>query len=81
MLSRNYSSSNSPELLRVLQGKLPVSLQDRWNRHVTDVKDKGRVVGLQNFVRLIYKEIALVNDHLCSCDIMSNQSQSLLVER
>lgn len=78
VLSYKCTSGNSPELLQSLQGKLPVYLQDRWNRQVFDIREKGREVGLQDFIGLIDKETTLVNDPLYSRETMSVQSPKLL---
>ena len=53
---------NTPEILQILQSKLPGNLQERWNRKVFGLKrDELRAAEFIDFVNLIEEETRLVN--------------------
>ena len=63
---------NTPEILQILQSKLPGSLQERWNRKAFGFKrDELRAAVFSDFVDLIEEEMRLVNDPLHSREALS----------
>jgi len=77
MASVGRSSDNSPELLQLLQSKLPVYLQDRWNRTAYKVRSKfEREPGIDDFVDLISKETVLLDDPLYSREAISDLTRT-----
>ena len=63
---------NTPEILQILQSKLPGNLQERWNRKVFGLKrDELRAAEFIDFVNLIEEETRLVNDPLYSREALS----------
>ena len=64
---RIQSELDSPDTLRLLQSKLPHSLQERWNRKVFMLRrSQYREVTLSDFVNYVDDETTLVNDPLFS---------------
>ena len=71
------ASDNMPELLQLLQSKLPIYLQDRWNRTAYKVRSKfNREPGIEDFVKLISKETVLLDDPLYSREAISDLSRN-----
>ena len=76
MVRIGRASDNSPELLQLLQSKLPNYLQDRWNRTAYKVRSKyQREPGIKDFVDLVSKETVLLDDPLYSREAISNLSK------
>eukprot|EP00112_Aurelia_sp_Birch-Aquarium-sp1_P014426 Seg3112.1 transcript_id=Seg3112.1/GoldUCD/mRNA.D3Y31 product="hypothetical protein" protein_id=Seg3112.1/GoldUCD/D3Y31 len=68
----NLQVLNTPEILQVLQSKLPGNLQERWNRKAFGIKrDELRAAVFSDFVSLIEEEMRLVNDPLYSRGALS----------
>ena len=67
MTSVGQSTDNSPELLQLLQSKLPTYMQDRWNRRAYKARSKlKREPSLDDFIDLVSKETVLLDDPLYS---------------
>eukprot|EP00794_Sanderia_malayensis_P019358 gene19358-21278_t len=68
---------NTPEILQILQSKLPGNLQERWNRKVFGLKrDELRAAEFIDFVNLIEEETRLGNDPLYSREALSEVQNS-----
>ena len=66
----------SPELLQLLQTKLPPYLQDRWTRKVHRVrKEEGRSASLEDFIGGIKEETEIIGDPLFSRDAINELSK------
>ena len=56
-----------PELLQLLQDKLPPYLQDRWNREVYRLRrDSYNEVTLSNFIKQINEDTIIISNPLFS---------------
>ena len=65
---------DSPELLQQLQAKLPLFLQDRWNRKANKIREeRGSEARITDFIGLIKKEVQLVTDPLYSREATQNE--------
>ena len=78
----SYSRNNwydSPELLQMLQAKLPIHLQDRWARKAWKFRAKhSKEAKLGEFITMIEEEVDLVSDPLYSREAVAS---SLFKER
>ena len=74
MTSATYERAlDSPDLLRTLQLKLPVRLQDSWNRKSMKIRTRfGDLPSFQDFTKFIEDEMKLANDPMFSRDAPSN---------
>ena len=66
----------SPELLQILQTKLPPYLQDRWSRKVFQIrKDFKKEASLDDFIQRITEETEIISDPLFSRDAINELSK------
>ena len=68
----HYNPLDTTEIICMVLSKLPLHLQDRWNRSTLQLQRKyskePQLIDLTNFVE---DEMTLVNDPLSSCDAVS----------
>ncbi len=68
---------NSPDILQVLQSKLPYSVQDKWNRYAVKCRtQKGREVEFEDFLELVEVENLVANDPMYSREAVSFKTGS-----
>ena len=66
---------DSPDLIQLLHSKLPIYVQDRWNRQALKVRKlTSREAKLSDFMQMLQEEVDLVSDPLYSRE--ANQEQS-----
>ena len=68
---------DSPDILQVLQSKLPYALQDKWNRRAVKLRTiDHREAKFNDFVELVYNEMMVVNDPMYSREaVMNNRNK------
>ena len=60
------------EMLQLLQSKVPLNIQDKWNRTAHKIrKNKRRDASLEDFIDLLQEETDIVSDPLYSREAMS----------
>ena len=74
----NYLSElNFPDILQVLQSKLPYGLQDKWNRRAVKLRTlKGREANFDDFMNIVESETMVANDPMYSREAMNLISNS-----
>jgi len=66
---------DSPDLIQLLHSKLPIYVQDRWNRQALKVrKATSREAKLSDFMELLQQEVDLVSDPLYSREANHEQA-------
>ena len=64
---------NFPDILQVLQSKLPFNLQDKWNRRAVKIRTyDDREANFDDFMRIVETEMIVSNDPMYSREAMSD---------
>ena len=64
---------DSPDILQVLQSKLPYAMQDKWNRRAVKLRTSDlREAKFDDFVELVHTEMMVVNDPMYSREAILN---------
>ena len=67
MVYSGNSWFDSPDIIQVLQSKLPLFLQDKWNRQAFKIRTtKGTEARMSDFIAFIDTEVQIVTDPLYS---------------
>ena len=65
---------DSPDILQVLQSKLPYSMQDKWNRRAVKLRTSNqREANFADFLEIVQTETMVANDPMYSREAMSNR--------
>ena len=71
--SNNQNLLDTSGMICIIASKVPVFLQDRWNRHVQKIrKNQTREPGLLHLTNFIEDKMTLVNDPLFSRELSDN---------
>ncbi len=63
---------NSPDILQILQSKLPFNMQDKWNRRAMKLRTfDGREANFDDFLTIVETETIVANDPMYSREAMS----------
>ncbi len=63
---------NFPDILQVLQSKLPYSMQDKWNRRAVKLRTSdGREADFDDFLEIVETETMVANDPMYSREAMN----------
>ena len=65
---------NSPDILQILQSKLPYNMQDKWNRlAVKTRRSQGREADFIDFLKIVETETMVANDPMYSREAVSTR--------
>ena len=63
---------NTPDILQVLQSKLPYQMQDKWNRLAVKLRQSnGREANFGDFIKIVENETMVANDPMYSREAMN----------
>ncbi len=66
---------NSPDILQVLQSKLPYNMQDKWNRFAVKSRtQEGKEADFNDFLKMVQMETLVANDPMYSREAMSGRT-------
>ena len=69
---RYLAELNFPDILQVLQSKLPYGMQDKWNRRAVKLRTSGREADFNDFLNIVETETMVANDPMYSREALNH---------